>query len=124
MTAEDVMDRLLDFGIKPFFAEIERILRAGDFPVIAHEPGELGQQALAVLGRRGDAECFGVSRTRMRKTVGQADEVTMRWVSAKPRPGHIKVFVVAHAATFLVNFAPGIGWYLEPGSTDAERAAP
>lgn len=55
----------------------------------------------------------------VRKNLKNSDAVTSQWVRGG-RTG--RVFVVWTVGTLLVNFNNGIGWSLEPGSTDAEVA--
>ena len=92
----------------------------GQFPAVIFEPkGRLITKAATILGRDGDEDRW-ILPTSAVKTLAETDHVAQRWFSEVPHGGHVKIFVLLHqGSTLLVNWQPG-GWYIEPGSLDAD----
>jgi hypothetical protein len=122
------MQRLLAQGIKPHAEEIEGVWREhGEVAVVFFEltPALREEMARAFLWN-GDAAVVRMPPEVARRIVSECkergDEVTPRWLTDKRGwpPWVGRIFVVAHAgATLLVNYEPGEGFSVEPGSTAA-----
>lgn len=115
----DAMDRILEQGIKPHVEAIARIGLDGDLAVVVFEPSDEAKPALAAFGWDGKP-VFSVNRTRAIKLMEKSDPVTRAWVAKKSSAECIRIFVFVHLGTLLVNYRPGEGYSLEPGSTDAK----
>jgi len=111
------LNKLLEDGLKPHAAAIAEIAMRGDIAVVLFEPSWGGIDAARVLGRSGSEMVFAINRTRARKHLSGADHITAKWVERREK-GVARVFVIMNEGTLLVNYRPGAGWEIEPGSTD------
>ena len=115
-----ILDRLLDEGIKPHATEIAEIVADGDLAALMFEPSEQAKQAVQSLGWDGQAAAFKVAGERAKALAVQlrkvGDTATAAWLERK-QPGRILVFT--GDGTLCVNFQPGGGFSIEPGTLDA-----
>jgi hypothetical protein len=114
---QDLMDRVLEQGVKPHAAEIAAIGLSGRFACLVFEPGDLHRKVVRTWGRTGEA-VFPLSPEQVR-VLASTDRAALRWFSIPPDESKIKVFLLVHEGTLLINYEPGHGWSVEPGSTDA-----
>lgn len=114
---------VLDDHIKPNALAIAEIVAAGGIAVVVANLSALSVQFAKALGWDGKAAVFRMSAKGRRVFAAgskqNADHVTASWLVAK-RDG--RILYVEHSSTLLINFTPGEGYSLEPGSTDSARA--
>ncbi|HMI82551.1 MAG TPA: hypothetical protein VK550_00590 [Polyangiaceae bacterium] len=116
---QKLMDRVLEQGIKPHAGEIAEIGLSGRFACVVFEPGPAVREALKKWGRS-EEKVFPLSSGQVR-ALAQTDEAARRWFATPPDETKIKVFLVVHDGTLLINHEPGKGYSTEPSSTDRER---
>lgn len=113
---------LLERAIKPHAHAIAEILSEGGIAAVVFEPQESTLDALTgQFGWHGEAVFLFTGDNRnvfAKRCEDLGDDVAARWLRAENRPGRILLF--AALGTLLVNFVPGQGFGLEPGSTNAE----
>jgi hypothetical protein len=116
----ETLNRVLAQGIKPHRTKIVQMGRAGDVAVVLLDASDGGIESAKKLGRRGEEPIFGVSSLAARGALVDADAMTQKWFSAAPSKGVIKIYVLVQDEHLLVNFRPGHGFSLEPGSAGQE----
>jgi hypothetical protein len=114
------MQRILDEGIKPHATRIAEVCFGnGGLAVVVFELDEKSQSGLRQHGWRGEP-VFPMPET-MRRALTETDHITGPWVAQRWRDGDpLRILLVVHQGSLLVNYALGRGFYIEPGSTDAE----
>jgi hypothetical protein len=110
------MRRILDEGVIPHTAALERIWLNGEVAVAVFEVADKGKEGLRNLGWHGEA-VFALNRTRAERLAGHSDPVTAAWLR---RRGPGRMFLWNGLGTLLMNCEAGKGWSTEPGSTDLE----
>jgi hypothetical protein len=94
--------------------------KEGRFTAIIFEPeGDLIEKAAATLGRVGDEPRWVLPPDAV-AALGETDHVAQRWFAERPHEEHVKITVLLHQGTLLLNWSDGRGWYIEPGSLDAD----
>jgi len=121
--ARRFLDSLLEKSIRPNVGALARILLRGEIAVLLHDPAPFWNEALAAMGWDGRAKVFALDGALAMRTIGQSDPVTAAWVQRRCRGGVGRIFVVARAGSLLVNYQPGKGYRIEPGSTDGGSGA-
>jgi hypothetical protein len=115
---------LLEHTIKPNAETIAEICVSGGIALVVRNPSDQGRRAAAALGWDGTS-AFEMSmgqRKRMAEECEKVgDAVTARWLR-RSGPGPGRIFAIAGNGTLLVNFEPGVGYSLEPGSTNRGAA--
>jgi hypothetical protein len=112
---DEFFNRLLEKGIKPHVDELTRIVARGRIAVVVFEPDlsiPLTVQFLDSLGWE-KRTVFEMPKSAI-KNMSKSDHVTKAWLTRKANG---RIFVITGGGTFLVNFEPGGGYSLEPGST-------
>jgi len=118
---QQFLEHLRTTGIIPHVDEIMDIALAGGVAVLVFEATPKWATALRNMGGTGKLEThvFRLSPDG-EKTLAKADAVTKRWIERKhsdPENPIARIFVAAHdGASLLVNFEPGKGFSIEPGS--------
>jgi len=123
MDQQQSFDRLLNKGIKAHGREIARIAVGGGIAAVVFEPAPSIVNWLKVNLNWNGEPMFRLS-AKERQWLAEAwqnvgDEVSARWIRGKSGKG--RIFVFSGKGTLLINWSPGEGFSLEPGSTDAER---
>ncbi len=116
------IDILLESAIKPHAHAIAEILSEGGIAAVVFEPQEPTLDALAHFGWHGEPVFLFTRDHRELFAKGCeeiGDDVAAQWLRAENRLGRVLLF--AAMGTLLINFTPGQGFSLEPGSTNAER---
>jgi hypothetical protein len=116
----EILNRLLARGIKPHRSQIVKMGSAGDVAVVMFDPSEGGIEVAKKLGRQGDEPVFAVNVQAACRAMTDADAMTQKWFSSAPSRGVIKIYVLVNDEHLLVNFKPGHGFSLEPGSMPQE----
>ncbi len=118
-----VIARIFREGIKPHCDDINRIWSYGRVAVLVFEPHPDALSVLRGIGWDGKCAVFALSDSRVRRLIGnyeaEGDSVTARWLRIE-KPGQGRMFIWAGRGTLLYNFNEKDGFFLEPGSTDAE----
>jgi hypothetical protein len=118
-SSEAFMGRLIDEGIRPHAEQIASIIVDGrGIAVVVYELRVNWHEAARMMGWDGEASIFRLTRKAARR-LATLDAVTARWVNSK-RPGRILV-LSGEGGTLLLNFTDGVGFSIEPGSTDESR---
>lgn len=130
MSARPFHERLLDEAIKPNAEALARILLDGDVAIVFFEVGD-GPSAMRkdavdgarVLGWRGSR--VEVSRMTKRRAAKYADTIA-RIAPSDPAAGWLRrtsgparIYVCAHVGTICVDYDPGTGYRVAPGTDDA-----
>jgi hypothetical protein len=122
----DVLQRIIDNCFTPNASALAGIIGRGEVAVVVFEPDPVDavmKQALRDLGWDGASVVFqlaaGHKKRLIADSVEHADLVTARWLRGG-RTG--RIFLWSGRGTLLINFQQGVGYSLEPGSTDASRA--
>jgi hypothetical protein len=116
-----ILERLAREGIVPNVDSILAITKAGDLPVLVFEPGEkVAADLKKGLGWSGNG-VFGVPKWIFAEALQGVDPQASRWVVSEPPEGGFRLFVYINDGTLLMNWAPGRGLWLEPGSYGPER---
>lgn len=119
----NVLDRIL-VDIKAHAAGIAEIIARGKVAVVVCEPSQQAKDALRQAYNWNGEPVFRLS-TRQRKTLARSlddnfgDKAASRWLT-DDRDGRLLVF--AQSGSLCVNFTPGKGYEIEPGTLDTERA--
>jgi hypothetical protein len=121
--------QLLQERIRPYLQELAKVSVAGEIAVVLCNPSEHGRAVARELGWDGDATVFCMSeagRRRMVDALSSFDPIRTRWLkraikrsSMKSRPEG-RIFFISGQRTLLVNYRPGKGFSVEPGSIDAK----
>lgn len=114
----DLSKALHEEGIAPNAEAIARINLAGGLPVLVFQLHPSCRRGAKSMGWTGEA-VFELSPA-VQKRLARADPVTRRWVQRK---GTHRLFVLVHFGSLLLNFTPGEGWDLEPGSFQRETTS-
>ena len=105
------------FGEPPAIYAAYQRARAG-----AGYPDVVPHARLFELGWDGETAVFEpnteVMQTMARSCVTRGDHATRRWIHSD-RVG--RIFLAAYSGTLLLNFTPGRGYSIEPGSTASSR---
>jgi hypothetical protein len=117
----ELIERLHENGLKPGGMWFLEQAMEGLFTAILFEPkGDLITKAATILGRHDKEERWVLPIDAVGK-LAQTDHVAQRWFSELPHERHVKILVLLHqGSTLLVNWQQGYGWYIEPGSLDAD----
>jgi len=119
---KQLMDRLLSEGIHAHAQDIAPIIANGGIAVVVYKPHDLAREAARAVGWDGESATFKLSNAARQRLIASLlrrdDAVTCRWLRGN-RAG--RIFMISGAGTLLINFVPGVGYSLEPGSTDSER---
>jgi hypothetical protein len=110
------MKRILDEGIKPNALAVARIFEERGTAVVVFEPMGMAVQAARDLGWDGKSPIFKL-RAGAARRLASSDSATRAWLERRTSG---RILVIAHEGTMLVNYTPGVGYSVEPGSTDAE----
>jgi hypothetical protein len=116
----EILNRVLAQGIKPHRSQIVKTGKAGEVAVVLFDAGDGAIEVAKKLGRQGDEAIFAVSSQMARHALADADAMTQKWFAASPSKGVIKIYVLVNDEHLLVNFQPGHGFSLEPGSAAQE----
>ena len=127
----DALERLLAHAIKPNADKLAPILLDQDVAVVFFEVGEgsrrgrrLAQDAARALGWNGKrVEVQRLDQMRAREVADQLpvnDPAAAAWFR---RRAEGRILVVMHQGTLCVNYAPGWGYSIEPGTLDCEAMA-
>lgn len=113
---------LLESAIKPHAHAIAAILAEGGIAAVVFEPEQSTLDPLTDhFGWHGEP-VFPFTRDNRdlfaKECEDLGDDIATQWLRAENRLGRVLLF--SATGTFLVNFMPGQGFSLEPGSTDAE----
>jgi hypothetical protein len=111
-----ILDLVLARGIRPNRKRIVQIGVAGDIAVLVFDPSDGGVETAKKLGRRGDEPVFSVTNQAAAPAMPDADAITQKWLSSTPSKGIFRIYVLVNDERLLVNFQPGHGFSLEPGS--------
>jgi hypothetical protein len=121
-----VLQPIIDNCFTPHATELAAITDRGEIAVVVFDPDPAStvmQQALRDLGWDGASVVFqlgaGLKKRLIADSVEHADLVTARWLRGG-RTG--RIFLWTGRGTLLINFQQGVGYSLEPGSSDASRA--
>jgi hypothetical protein len=114
------LDLVLARGIRPNRKRIVQIGVAGDVAVLVFEPSDGGVETAKKLGRRGEELVFAVSNQTAAPAMPDADAITQKWFSSTPSKGVFRIYVLVNDEQLLVNFQPGHGFSLEPGSAEKD----
>ena len=122
-----VNDNRMEGGARRLLREVlvpqAEKLDGGDIAVVVFEPGNACQRAARAAGWDGKSSVFSMPRPFRERLIENADTVTATWLAGR-RPGVVRMFVFLQEGTLLINWSPGTGYYIEPGSLDSERPAP
>lgn len=126
----EFLNRLLEEGIKPLSEKIATIHLNGDVAVLFFEieTGDSAEAKTAMASAKdlgwtgGRAEVAAMTKTRAAKfadaiaTIAPTDPA-IAWLRGR-KSG--RIFVCVSAATLCVNFVPGTGFTIEPGTLDRQ----
>jgi hypothetical protein len=123
--AEEILDRLLEEGIKPVAGGLAKFAAHGVIPIVVFEPGGETQRVLKLTfhGWKAGMRLIGITREEFARSFGTLDHVTEAWGSRIRPQGDVPIFMFVHDGTLLINFIDGKGYSLEPGSMDEECEA-
>lgn len=119
----NVLDRI-SVHIKAHAEGIAEIISTGKVAVVVFEPSQQAKEILRQAYAWNGEPFFRLS-TKQRKALarsldnGYGDKVASRWLT-DGRDGRILVFT--QNGSLCVNFTPGKGYEIEPGTLDTERA--
>lgn len=123
--AEAAMEELLERGIKPHAEALARLAADGQVGCVVWKPEPVAESAARLLGwqpQQGDV--FALSQDACAH-LAIGDRVTARWLAAGSSiDGTVRAFVISGHGSLLVNFKPGRGWWIEPGSLETDEAFP
>jgi hypothetical protein len=112
---------LLKRGILPHADELSRIAVRSEVAVIVFEPHDSVLPRLEAMGWKG-RPIFSITRARGEKDARKScDHILQRWAARPSDEECLRILVVTHSETVLVNYAPGEGFRIEPGSTEGRR---
>lgn len=116
-------ERVVKDLFKPNAETFAEILARDGIAVALFEPMALAQATARMLGWNGSSPVFEMPRKvikpyarRIERDFG--DEVCADWLTRRRGPG--RIFLLVHAGNLLIN-VDSDGYWLEPGSLDAER---
>jgi hypothetical protein len=111
--------RALELALRPNARRIAEIASNGDIAVVVFEAqGEVADLA-KLLGWDGLAPVFQLCNAkRILFASSGIDQISSRWLTRNTEIP--RVFLVTGLGTLLLNFIPGSGWQVEPGSVDSE----
>lgn len=115
------VERLLEEGIKPHAETLLRLASAGQFACVLFEVDRETKQSLRPHGWRAGREVFPIG-LQMLEALKATDAAARRFFSTTPDSENVRIFAMVHKGTILVNWSPSKGYWIEPGSTDTERA--
>lgn len=118
----EIMDRVFAQAIRPHLDRILQLARRRKFAGVVFEPLGDAASAARVFGWDGAAPVWPLTKRGI-AALAPSDEITRRWCAVKPNGDRVRLFVMVHLATFLLNWDEENGWHTEPGSTDGEAAA-
>jgi hypothetical protein len=117
------LDRLLEEGIKPHAMTIAIASAAGEVSVVFYDVASefpVSVAAARALGWRGGrSECIPLNRTHAERIADKLPSAvpSAKWLRGR-RPG--RIFVCTGGGSLCVNYEPGVGFSLEPGTTNRE----
>ena len=113
--ADELLERLLEEGIKPHTDAILAAHEAGGVAVVLFEPVEEHEPMFRAMGWP-DRPAFPMT-PQLRRSLLDSDPVTRRWLEV-PRDGVVRIFALVHRGSLLVNYDPERGYWIEPNSLD------
>jgi hypothetical protein len=122
----EVLQPIIDNCFRPNADALSKIIGRGEVAVVVFKLDEsdaLALQAARDIGWDGTSVVFQLAGHTKKRLIEvseqQADPVTARWLRGG-RTG--RIFLWTGRGTLLINYQPGAGYSVEPGSTDASRA--
>ena|ERR1044071_1867872 len=122
----EVMQPIIDNCFVPNADVLAGIIGRGEIAVAVYDLDEADafmQQAVRDIGWDGTSAVFRLLARHRKRLIEHseeyADHVTARWLRGA-RTG--RIFLWTGRGTLLINYQPGVGYSLEPGSLDASRA--
>lgn len=119
----EVMEPIIEACFTPNAYALASIIGGGQVAVAVFKLDEgdaLAQQAARDIGWDGSSAVFPLSRDHKQRIIDRSvelgDPLTAQWLRGE-RNG--RIFLWTGRGTVLVNFEPGRGYSLEPGSNDA-----
>jgi len=118
--SKQLIARLVRDVLLPNEELVEQIGADGDIVVafLDPRPGAL-VSALQADETVSVARLTRAKASRLYAGCAHSDPVTWKWMTTPPRAGLLKIFLVVHLGTVLLNLVEG-AFSIEPGSTDAE----
>lgn len=110
-------DGLLEQIVERHATAIAQIHARGEIAIVVHKPSKRAAHGARLLGWDGRVAAFAITRSFAERYLAYVDDVTRRWVE-RQQPDQAKVFIVTAGGSVLVNFTPGGGCTIEPGSLD------
>lgn len=117
--AGEVLNRLLQEGIKPHARRIAELGIQGRFACVVFEPGPTAITILKAMNRHSAGPVFALSECEV-AMLAASDQVAERWFSSRPNARKQEIFAFVQEGTPLINHEHRLGFSLEPGSTDQE----
>lgn len=122
--ARELWLQTINEGVKPHIEEIDRIaMGEGRIAVVVFNPHPQVLPYLHSLGWDGEKPVFALSDARARRqaadSAAQGDKISARWFRSTAKG---RIYICSGLGSFLLNFDPEKGLYLEPGSTTEEFA--
>jgi hypothetical protein len=112
---------VIDKAIQPNAEEIGRIANTDGIAVVVYRP----EGAARILAERLGWKAAAVFRLSAEDIAWYSDAVhpvTAKWLR-READGSARMLVIAGTEALLLNYSDQRGYWIEPGSTDAERKA-
>ena len=120
----EFLNDLLDSGIKPNSETLSRIALMGDVAVLLWRPTDQTRSAATSLGWDGESQAFRMGDGERARAIEvlrrEGEPATSKWLKGS-RPGLGRILVLNGDGCLCVNFRPGEGFSIEPGTLDCEK---
>ena len=118
----ELIERIVNQGIRPHAPELAVIGFSGDVAVVVFEPGEDAKETARDIGWDGESAVFRLSEQGTRALAGSGKTAMAKWLRKKfdPAAPVARVYVLTGDEPLLLNYSSNEGWYPEPSASDRQ----